>query len=136
MKSLCDSGTAWPFIIGVQFKYVRIVQDKRLCKQLPHYFDHITGKFDVVSRFATRRSFRFFCCVNDLSRPLRQQTRQEIRCLCKQLPHYFDHITGKFDVVSRFATRRNFRFFCCVNDLSRPLRQQMFISKSSKGYGL
>ena len=66
----------------------------------------------------------------------KQRLRQEIPCLCRQPAHCFVQYYRQIICIAFCKLRRNFRFFCSVNHLSGPLRQQMFISKSSKGHGL
>ena len=61
---------------------------------------------------------------------------QEIPCLCRQLAHCLGQYYRQNICIAFCKRRRNFRFFCSVNHLSGALRQQMFISKSSKGHAL
>ena len=80
---------------------------------------------------------KFFSFAQDRKRGnQKHRLRQEIPFLCRQLTHCFGQYYRENICIAFCKRRRNFRFFCSVNHLSRPLRQQMFISKSSKGHAL
>ena len=80
---------------------------------------------------------KFFSFAQDRKRGnQKHRLRQEIPCLCRQLAHCFLQYYSQNICIAFCKLRRNLGFFCSVNHLSGPLRQQMFISKSSKGHGL
>ena len=66
----------------------------------------------------------------------KHRLRQEIPCVCRQLAHCFVQYYSQNICIAFCKLQRNLGFFCSVNHLTGPLRQQMFISKSSKGHGL